>query len=428
MDKPIRPDDQSSMDRSIPKKPAWYRYRYPIMGGVVLAALIVYVLVVSAGGQKLRVELDHIITGEAQRDRFLEYIDTEGVIQPILTVKVNTLEAGSVDRIVADIGTMIEKGDTILVLSNPELLRTIDDQRDEWERQLITFKEKEIEMEQKTINLQQQTLTATYELDRLAKSYGLDQEEFNMGVISKAQLEVKRDEFEYKTKSTALQLEGLRRDSAATRLRQELMKNEMDREEKKYLRTLERAENLVVRAPVSGQLSSVDGTPGQQVGGSQTVGEIKILEPFKIHTSLSEYYIDRITPGLPAHVIAGGERYPLRIAKVVPEVKDRTFEVDLVFVAERPDNIRIGKNFRVQIELDQAEEAVIIPRGDFFGVTGGQWIFRINEAGTKAVRVPISIGRQNPRHYEVTSGLSPGDRVVVSGYSTFGDAAELLLK
>lgn len=428
MDKPIRPDDQSNMDRAIPKKPAYVRFRYPIIGGIVFLALVIYILIVSAGGQKLRVNTENLIITEARRDKFLEYLDVEGIVEPILTVKVNTREAGSVERITADVGLMIEEGDTILILSNPELMRTIEDQRDEWEKQLITFREREIEMEQKTINLQQQTLQAVYELDRLTKSYGLDQEEFAMGVISKAQLEVKRDEFEYKTRSTALQLEGLRQDSTANRLRQELMRNELEREEKKYLRTLERADQLVVRAPVSGQLSYIEPTPGQQVGSSQSIGEIKVLEPFKIHTRLSEYYIDRITAGLPANVIVGAERYPLRITKVVPEVRERTFDVDLVFVGQRPENVRIGKNFRVQIELDQAEEAVIIPRGDFFPVTGGQWIFRVNDSGTKAVRVPITIGRQNPQNYEVTSGLNPGDQVIVSGYANYGDAAELLLK
>ncbi|MDR1756633.1 MAG: HlyD family efflux transporter periplasmic adaptor subunit [Culturomica sp.] len=416
------------MDRSISPKPFWFRYRYYLIGALLFLSLIVYILIVSTGGQKLRIDLENIVVAEARQDKFLEYLNVEGIVQPILTVKINTLESGRVDRIVAEGGMMVDEGDTILVLSNPELLRTIEDQRDEWERQRITFRQQEIEMEQKSINLRQQTLQNTYELNRLAKSFALDQEEFEMGVISKAQLEVKRDEFEYRKKSTALQLEGLRGDSISSRLRQELMKNEVEQAGKKFLRVQQRADHLVVRAPVSGQLSSVEATPGQQVGGSTTIGEIKILEPFKLYTQLDEYYIDRIVSGLPAYAIVGAERYPLRITKVVPEVRDRSFEVDLVFSGERPENIRIGKAFRVQIELDQAEEAVIIPRGDFFPVTGGQWIFRINEAGTKAVRVPIAIGRQNPQHYEVISGLANGDRVILSGYNTFGEAAELLLK
>ncbi len=186
-------------------------------------------------------------------------------MQPILTIQINTREAGSVDRIIAEEGTMMNKGDTILTLNNPDLIRAIEDQQDEWEKQLISYQEKEIEMEQKSIDLQQKTLQTTYELNRLKKSYALDEEEFNMGVKSKAQLEVARDEFDYKTRSTALQLEGLRHDSAATILRRELMKNDLERERKKFERVRERMEDLVVRAPLSGQLSFVKVTPGQQV-------------------------------------------------------------------------------------------------------------------------------------------------------------------
>jgi RND family efflux transporter MFP subunit len=333
-----------------------------------------------------------------------------------------------VERIVAEEGAMLEKGDTILVLTNPDLLRAIDDQRDEWEKQLVSFHEKEIEMEQKSIDLRRQALQTNYELDRLKKSFALDEEEHRMGVKSKAQLDVQRDEFAYKTHSTALQLEGLRHDSAATTLRRELMQNELERERKKYARTLERMEQLVVRAPLTGQLSFVRVTPGQQVQSAESIAEIKVLDSFKLHASLSEYYIDRVSPGLPAALTWQGLKYPLRISRVVPEVKDRSFDVDLVFTGQLPDNVRIGKSFRIQIELGQPEDALVIPRGDFFQSTGGQWIYKLSASGSTAVRTPLSIGRQNPRQYEITGGLQPGDRVIVTGYTTFGDAQELILK
>lgn len=416
------------MDKPIQKKPFYFRYRWYIGGGVAFVALLIYVAIAASGGRKLRTEAENLIIGEVVADKFMEYVDVEGVIQPILTIKINARESGSVDRIVAEEGTMLTQGDTILVLTNPDLLRTIEDQRDDWEKQLISFKEREIEMEQKSIALQKQSLQTNYELNRLKKSFALDEEEFHMGVKSKAQLEVQRDEFEYKTRSTDLELEGLRHDSAATVLRKDLMKNDIERERKKYERTQERMENLIVRAPLAGQLSFVKVTPGQQVQSTEGIAEIKVLDQFKVHTSLSEYYIDRITTGLPATITWQGKKYPLRITKVVPEVKDRNFDVDLVFSDESPENVRIGKSFRVQIELGQPEEAIVIPRGDFFQTTGGQWIYKLNESGTKARKVNISIGRQNPQQYEITGGLQPGDKVIVTGYSTFGDAEELILK
>lgn len=416
------------MDKPIDKKPFYYRYRYYISGGIIFLALLIYTAVSALGGKKLRTGKDNLIIGEAVAGKFIEYVDVEGFVQPIMTIRVNTRESGSVEHIAAEEGTMLAKGDTIIILTNPDLLRTIDDQRDEWEKQLISFREKELEMKQKSIDLQQQVLQTSYELNRLEKSFALDEEEYRMGVKSKAQLDVQKDEFEYKTNRTALQLESLRHDSAATIFRNELMKTDLEREKKKYERSKERKEQLIIRAPLAGQLSFVKVTPGQQVQSNEGIAEIKVLDQFKIHASLGEYYIDRITTGLPATIVWQGEKYPLRITKVVPEVKDRNFDVDLVFTGNKPDNVRIGKSFRVQIELGQPEDALVIPRGDFFQTTGGQWIYKLNASETKAIRTPINIGRQNPQQYEITEGLRPGDKVIVTGYTNFGDAQELILK
>lgn len=415
------------MDIKLEKKPWYIRYRYYLAGGIAFVAFLIYVIILSAGPSKLRIEQDNVQIAEVKNDKFMEYVDVEGLIQPILTIKINAREAGSVDRIIGEEGSLLQKGDTILMLENPDLLRSIEDQRDDWEKQLITYREKEIEMEQKSLNLQQQTLQTNYELDRLKKSFDLDKEEYKMGIKSKAQLEVSEDEYNYKVKNAQLQRESLRHDSAVTVIRKDLIRNDRERERKKYERARERLENLVVKAPITGQLSFVKVTPGQQVSSNESIAEIKVLDQYKIHTSLSEYYIDRITTGLLATINYQGRKYPLRITKVVPEVKDRTFDVDLVFTGEMPDNVRVGKSFRVQIELGQPEQAIVIPRGNFYQSTGGQWIYKLNAAKTKATRVPLSIGRQNPQQYEITEGLQAGDWVITTGYDNFGEAEELII-
>ena len=414
------------MDIKLEKKPWYIRYRAYLLAGGAFIIFLIYVISLSLGPRKLRIEGDNIQIAEVKNGKFMEYVDVEGLVQPILTIQVNTRESGSVDRIVAEEGTLLKKGDTILVLSNPDLLREIEDQRDEWENQRYSYKEREIEMEQKSLALKQQALQAQYEMNRLQKSFGLEKEEFKMGIKSKAQLEVSEAEYNYNLKKTALQMESLSHDSAMTIIRKDLLRNEMERGQKKYLRSMERLEGLVVRAPINGQLSYVKATPGQQVGSNSNIAEIKVLDQFKIHTQLSEYYIDRITTGLPATVNYQGKRYPLKITKVVPEVKDRMFDVDLVFTGEMPENVRVGKSFRVQIELGQPEDALVMPRGNFYQATGGQWIYKVN--GDKAVRVPLTIGRQNPQQYEVTEGLQGGDLVIVTGYDNFGEAEELILK
>ncbi len=416
------------MDIKLEKKPWYVRYRYRIAAGIALTAGLVYVAVLASGPRKLRIDTESVQLAEVKDDEFLEYVDVEGVVHPILTLMVNTRETGNVDRIVAEEGSLLRRGDTILTLVNPDLIRDIEDQRDEWEKQRISYEEKALEMEQKTLTLKQQALEASYELNKISKSYALEEEEYKMGIRSKAQLEVSADEYRYKTESTRLKLQSLQSDSAMTVIRKELLRNDRERERKKWERSLQRRDNLVVCAPADGQLSFVKVTPGQQVSSGENIAEVKVMDQFKIRTALSEYYIDRVTTGLPASVTYQGKRYPLRVTKVVPEVKERTFDVDLVFTGEMPDNVRLGKSYRVQIELGQPEKAIVIPRGNFYQQTGGNWIFKLNADRTKAVKVPITISRQNPRQYEITEGLQPGDWVITIGYDNFGDAEELILR
>ncbi|MFA6752451.1 MAG: HlyD family efflux transporter periplasmic adaptor subunit, partial [Fermentimonas sp.] len=290
----------SSMDKALPKRSVWQKYKYYILGGTAFIAFLVYVLLTVSGGRKLRVNSERIVIADVTEAPFLDYVDAEGIIQPILTIKLNALESGMVQQIVAEEGTMLHQGDTIMILQNPELERTIEEQQAEWESQRILYQEKRLEMEQKSLLLKQQTLQAEYELSRLEKDYALGIEEFNMGVKSKAQLDVQHEEYIYKTKNTALQLEGLRHDSAATILRRELMNNDLERARKNTTHAGKRMDNLVVRAPISGQLSFLNATLGQQVRQSENIGEIKVMDNFKIRTQLSEYYIDRVMVGLPA--------------------------------------------------------------------------------------------------------------------------------
>ena len=414
------------MDIKLEKKPWYIRYRYYLAGAFLVCCGLIYVIVLASGPRRLRISAEHIQIEEVKQADFMEYVDVEGIVHPILTIIVNTREAGNVDQIIGEEGSLLKKGDTILTLTNPNLMREIEDQQDEWEKQRISYQEKALEMEQKSLTLKQQTLEAEYELNKIRKSFSLEKEEYAMGIRSKAQLEVSEDEYRYKTESTRLKLKSLQSDSSMTVIRKELLQNDRDREEKKLIRSRQRIEDLVVRSPIDGQLSFVKVTPGQQVAAGENIAEVKVMDQFKIHTSLSEYYIDRVTTGLPAAITYQGKRYPLKISKVIPEVKDRLFEVDLVFTGEMPENVRLGKSFRVQIELGQPEQALVVPRGNFYQQTGGQWIYKVNADKTRAVKVPVTIGRQNPRQYEITEGLQPGDLVIVSGYDTLGEAEELV--
>lgn len=415
------------MDIQLKPKPWYVRYRYYLLAGAVFLAFTIYVVILALGPRQLIIDTENFKIEAARDTAFMEYVDVEGVVQPIQTIQLNALEGGFVEKIVAEEGAMLEKGDTILVLSNPELLRAIDDEQTEWQNSQRNYQEQEIEMEQRSITLRQQALDAEHQMANLDKTLKQSREEFKMGIKSRAELDVLEEDYVYQHRRAELQMQSLRHDSVATLLKKEMVKANREATNKKLSRSTARTANLVVRATVAGQLSYLKATIGQQVSTGSCIGEIKVLTEYKVHTGISEYYIDRITNGLPANIKYQDKKYPLKISKVVPEVVDRSFMCDLVFTADKPSNIRLGKNYRVQIELGKPEKVIAIPRGDFFQSTNGNWIYRLSPDGKKAKKVEIEIGRQNPQQYEILSGLNPGDKVILNGYDKFGEAEELIL-
>ena len=416
------------MDIQLTPRPWYIKYRYHILAGILFLVLVVYLISLSLGPRQLKIEAGAYRIAEVAEAPFREYVDVEGLVQPIQTIWINAQESGSVERIVAEEGAMLQVGDTILVLSNPELIRTIEEEEADWENQQRNFREQEIEMEQRSLTLRQQTLDAAHQMEALEKSLMQSREEYRMGIKSKAELDVQEEEYNYQRKKAALQLQSLQHDSVCTLIKREMVAANRKASTRKLSRSSDRIDRLVVRATVAGQLSFLDVTLGQQVAAGSSVGQIKVLTEYKVSTSLSEYYIDRITTGLPAHIQYQNQQFPLRISKVVPEVKNRAFVCDLLFTAEKPSNIRLGKSYRVQIELGMPETALVIPKGNFYQQTVGRWIYRLSPDGKRARKVEVELGRQNPQQYEVLSGLQPGDKVLVTGYEQFGDIDELVIK
>ena len=414
------------MDIIIPPKPWYIKYRMYIIGGVALLAIIVYTIYVALLPKRQSINSETIKVAVVQDAPFMEFVETEGIVHPIMTIQLNSREPGSVERIVRDEGAMLSKGDTILVLSNPDLWRTIDQEREQWQKSQRNLREQEIQMEQKSITLKLQTMEQRYKMSNLERKLQQVREEFSMGIKSRAELDIAEEDYRHEHQKLLLQMQSLQHDSVTAVLRKEMLEVDRNESQIKLQNVLRRTDDLIVRAPVDGQLGSLGLTLGQQVAGGSKIGEIKVMSEYKIRTSLSEYYVERIHAGLPANIIQKQDTFGLRIARVVPEVKDRKFETDLRFLSDVPDNIRLGKSYRVKIELGQPEQAIIIPRGDFYQKTGGRWIYRMDKDGI-ARRVEIKIGRQNPEQYEVLDGLQPGDQVIISGYDRFGEVEELVI-
>ncbi len=416
------------MDIQLTPRP-WYRkYLWHIIAAMAFLGVLIYTATLAFRPKSVMINNREFKISEASDAHFTEYVNVEGIVKPIQTIKVNALESGFVERIVAEEGAMLNVGDTILILMNPDLTRTLEDEQSNWQNSERNYREQEIEMEQKSIVLRQQALDARHQISSLEKKLRQSREEFKMGIKSKAELEVIEEDFQYQLRRTELQMESLRHDSTATILKRDMIEANRTANNKKLDRCNQRTANLVVRATVAGQLSFLNATIGQQISAGNSVCEIKVLSEFKISTALSEYYIDRISTGQQANIKYQDQLYPLRISKVVPEIKNKTFDCDLVFTGEKPSNIRLGKSYTIQVELGQTENAILIDRGDFYATTFGNWIYRLSADGTRAEKVSIEIGRQNPKQYEILSGLNPGDRVIISGYDKLGNKEEFIIK
>lgn len=410
------------MDIKIPKR-AWYvRYRMYIVGGLVLVGLMVYVIILQLQPRTLKVEIAEEQIATVGEGDFLEYIDVNGVVAPATSMRVNATEGGTVERICCHNGDVLKRGDTILVLSNPKVLEEMATERQNYDLQQMQHRQQLIEMQQKSITLRSQALQADYELKKMAQDYELAEEETRMGVKSQAQLKVAKDEYEYNRRRTLLNIESLHQDSVLNVIGRQLIRQQMAMETQRLGNSNRRGSALVVVAPADGQIGNLSATIGAQIAAGEQVGEIGVLTDYKVTARLNEYYIDRVQTGLPATAMMKGHRYAFEVSRTTPLVQEHSFAVELKSGDSLNSELRPGQTLRLQIELGKPERRLIIPRGSFYAQTGGQWIMVVDKTGHRARRVPIRLGRQNTEHYEIISGLHAGDRVLISGYESFGDA------
>lgn len=415
------------MDIQLPKRPWYIKYRFYLIGGTVLVALIVYAVILQLGPRTLQVEIVDEQIAEVTEGEFLEYIDVNGMVVPSTSMRVNAAESGTVERICCHNGDVLKRGDTILVLSNPKVLEEMAVEQQNYDLQQMQHRQQLVEMQQKSITLRSQALQANFELKKMEQNFELAEEEARMGVKSQAQLKMAKDEYDYNRQRTLLNIESLRQDSVLNVIGRQLIQQQMAMEAQKLGNSNRRRDALVILAPTDGQIGNLNATIGAQVSIGEQVGEIGVLTDYKITARLNEYYIDRVQTGLAATAVLKGHRYAFEVSHTTPQVQDHSFAVELKAQPSHnstssTQNFSIGQTLRLQIELGKPERRIIIPRGSFYSQTGGQWIMRVEGNGHQARRVPIKLGRQNVEHYEVISGLNAGDRVIINGYENFGDA------
>ena len=417
------------MDKIIEKKTglraAFTKKALPYWLGALLLVFIVY-LIARPNNKTLRVDKDTVTVSSAVKGEFNDYIRISGRVQPMTTIQLSPQEGGIVEKILIEEGSPVKAGDAILILNNDNLDLSILNSEAELAEKENILRNTQIQMEQQKLDVRQNVLEYGTQVERLRRAYEQQKALYEDKLIAREEYLTAEEDYKLARQKYELMTERSRQDSLYRSTQIDRMEESLDNMQLNMQMIRKRKSNLIVKAPIDGELGLLDVVLGQNIASGTKIGQINSVGTYKVEAQIDEHYIDRVVDGLEATFERQGDTYSTIIRKVYPEVRDGKFKADFKFDGEQPDNIRAGQTYYLNLQLGQPEEAVIIPRGTFYQKTGGKWIYVVNKEGNKAVKREIRIGRQNPQYYEVLEGLEPGEKVITSGYETYGDSDVLV--
>lgn len=416
------------MDRIIEKKKGIQKKHIPYIIGGAVALLVILWLIFGNHASKMNVETKKISIQEVIKGEFNDYVRVNGQVQPINTIQLSAVEGGMVSEKLVEEGSNVQQGDIIVRLTNPMLNLNILDSEAQLAEKQNFLRNTQVSMEQERLSLKKEKLQLDLDVERKKRKYLQYKQLYAENLTSKEEYLQAKEDYEYAVDGRKLVVERQKQDSIYRGIQVKQMEESLHNMRQNLILVRQRVDNLNIKAPANGQLGLLDVEIGQSVASGGRVGQISVLSDYKIEASIDEHYIDRVKAGLEASFERQDKDFALRVSKVYPEVREKQFKTDFVFVGERPDNIRTGQTYYINLQLGQPVEAIMIPKGAFYQTTGGQWIFVVTPNGKKAIRRKVSIGRQNPTYYEVISGLDPGEKVITSSYDTYGEVEELILE
>ena len=417
------------MDRLIERKKGWRRAftrkALPWWGAALLACFVVWLLLLPHE-KTLRASREAISVAEAFHGEFNDYIRVSGRVQPMTTIWLSPQEGGIVQRILIEEGSAVRAGDPILVLSNDNLdLQILNSEAELAEKENI-LRNTQIQMEQQRLDVRQNLLEYGTQVERLRRAYVQQKALYEDRLTAREEYLKAEEDYRLAQQKYELLCERSRQDSLFRGTQVDRMEESLENMLLNMQMIRRRKGKLVVKAPIDGELGLLDVALGQSIASGTRIGQINSVGSYKVEAQIDEHYIDRVAAGLSATFERQGETYATVIRKVYPEVRDGKFKADFKFEGEQPANIRSGQTYYLNLQLGLPEDAVLIPRGGFYQRTGGKWIYVMDKDEARAVKRDIRIGRQNPQYYEVLEGLAPGEKVIVSGYETYGDSDVLV--
>jgi HlyD family secretion protein len=410
-----------SMDKRIIDK-RWIKPKHlKIVLPSVALLFVVLAVVLRDPSSTFKTEKDKITIEKVFKGPFLDFIRVTGQVEPISVVSLEALEEGRVESILIEEGSMVKKGDVILTLRNENLNMSFTDGKssyafltNEMTDQLIEVKQQEIADKQELLSLDNDIADKKRKLEKTARLYA-------KGGVSEEEYLVLKNSYEMAVKNRALKQQKMVLDS-------ELRANKRTQIELKMKMVRQQLDNLNVKAPVDGQLGSLEPEIGQSISKGQQIGKINVLTSYKITAQIDEHYIDRVRKSLSADFERETDTFRLEVAKVYPQVNEGQFKVDFRFISTLPENIRTGQSYNISLQLGETQQALQVPRGGFFESTGGQWVYVLAPDESYAIKRTIKIGKQNPQNYEIMEGLKPGEKIITSSYELFGTNEKIIFK
>jgi HlyD family secretion protein len=415
------------MDRVIVKK-RWTTQRIlTIVGSAILVIFVIYQLLGDTKS-KLNVETEKISISSVQKGAFQEFIAIDGAVQPIKTYYLDIIESGTVVKKFVEDGRPVDKGDTILKLTNTTLQLDFMNRESQLLDLMNQRQTTEVNMRQDEIRNLNSIADIDYQLKLAERVYERNKQLIGTNMVSQEDFKQSKDNFEYQKKRFELAQRGLSQDIKLREQRIKQLDESVNRMRKNITLSQSTLDNLYIVSPTDGQLSQLRAEIGEAKQVGENIGQIDDLTGFKVRAGIDEHYISKVYPGLNGEFEFNNKTYQLAIKKIYAEVQQGEFQVDLEFVGDAPKGIRRGQTLQIRLQLSDASQAVLIPRGGFYQTTGGNWIFVVNESGSVAERRNIKLGRQNPKFYEVLEGLKPGEKVIVSSYEGYENIEKLMLR
>ena len=419
-------EQHGTMDRRIEKKRFTPRR---IALGVLAVAVVAFgaYALLSVNPSSLNVEAGKLTVAPVTYGPFLEYIVEQGAVMPLTTIYLDAVEGGRVEEVYVEEGTHVEQGTPILRLSNANLQLNVMQREAELFRGVNSLRQTRVTMEQRRLNLRGRLVELDYDLRQAEREYERQDALLKVDLASRQEYDAAQDNLEYLTRKRNVTLETTRQDSLFQAVQIQQLEESIDRLRLNLDMVKENQENLTLRAPITGLLSSLIAEVGESKPRGERLGQIDVEDQFKVRAAIDEHYIARIRSGQAGSFDFAGGTYNLVIGRVYPEVIEGQFEADMMFLEGMPDGLRRGQTLQVRIALGELADALQVPRGGFYQKTGGRWIYVLDSSGEIAVRRPIRLGRQNSQFFEVLEGLEEGETVITSMYDNFGDMERLVL-